>query len=142
VDDGGVRNLGVLQARVRGHVVDVGANGAIGAEALSDFSLRMADSRFDDNTGEVHVEIRRVESGEFPNELREAQKILAGAWSIRSPEWHEDWVFTEDGRMRTAAGVTAAWVLDAREKSVLIRLENGKVETFLLPLKPEGTKAI
>jgi hypothetical protein len=140
VDDGGVRNLGVLQARVRDRVVDVGANGAIGAEGLSEFYLRMADSRFDDNTGEVQVEVRRIEGGESPRELREVQKSLAGTWAIRSPEWNEEWTFTGDGRMTTAAGVTAVWVLDAQAGSVLIRLENGKVETLLLPLKPDGTK--
>lgn len=141
VDDGGVRNLGVLQAKVGDRLVDVGAEGAVGVEAQSaELHMRMADSRFDDNAGEVQVEIRRVESGEFPAELREVQKGLAGIWAIRSPEWNEDWTFTEDGKMTTAAGVTAVWVLDARAKCVLIRLKNGKVETFLLPLKLEGTQ--
>jgi hypothetical protein len=139
-DDGGVRNLGVLQARVGDLVVDVGANGTLGVEsATSELHMRMADSRFDDNTGEVQVEIQRIEGGESPRELGEVKKALAGTWAIRSPEWNENWTFTEDGKMRTAAGVTAVWVLDARGKSVLIRLENGKVETFFLLLKPQGT---
>lgn len=58
--DGGIRNMGVLQAKVGDRVVDVGASGTISVEAdTAELHLRMADSRFDDNTGEVQVGLVR-----------------------------------------------------------------------------------